>query len=408
MKDYGQVALILKFYKPILNNLLEIFNDIDAYKILVIVLIRSIYGNVTLKDLAFYYQNSFLSEKFPNVSLSEKTVSELFDSLGRRYGLIREYMKNRVEEITDDSEIIIDGMLKTNNSEVNAFSEFSRKGRIKQSKDINIIYAFNHKNNEPLISKVYPGNMLDSSTFIDFLNNFDLNKGILMGDKGFLSKENYEALTNKTGLKFMFPIKRSSKEIIDYDLLNFDNLVAYYNEQILYKKVQAGENLFYYSFKNAGDESLEREGYLKYLTKRGDFDIDELRKKEQKFGTIVFKSNENLEPFDVYKIYEKRWNIEMMFRFYKDILEFKTTNVHSTYSVITQEFINYLSIFVSLKVKNFLIEKDLLSKYSYKRIIKFLDKYKIVRFDEEKDWQTTKVLKYIEEIVAKLELDFDV
>ena len=34
-------------------------------------------------------------------------------------------------------------MLKTDNSKVNDFSAFSRKGRIKGSKDISLLYAFN-------------------------------------------------------------------------------------------------------------------------------------------------------------------------------------------------------------------------------------------------------------------------
>ena len=404
IKDYGQVALITNFSKDILENLLKYFNDIDAFKIYTIALLRAIYSNCNNNNLSFYYDTSFISEYFPNVHLSEKTISNFLDMMGRNYGKINNYLKARLNDLNSDSEIIIDGTLKTNNSQVNAFSEYSRKGKIKHSKDISLIYAFNSITKEPVVSKVYSGNTLDSSAFKDFIKGFSLNKGLIMGDKGFLTNENYELLCKQNNLKFLFPIKRNLKEIKDLDLLNYEGILDFKEEKVLYKKTKINDNLIYYAYKNTKLEQEEKENYLALRQKNEDFSNEEIKIKQDQFGTIVYKSNCDMKPLDIYLLYRKRWEIEVMINFYKSNLYFDKVNVSSTYSVIATEFINLLSSIISMRVKNYLIKKELLKKFSYKQIMKFLDRVKAIKSSCSDKWEMNCSLKNVLSLCELLDI----
>ena len=79
---------------------------------------------------------------------------------------------------------------------------------------------------------------------------------------------------------------------------------------------------------------------------------------------------------DVYNAYAKRWEIEIMFNFYKNIIELDTVRVHGDYRLYATEFINFLSVLISSKVKNKLYETGLSPKYSYKQIFNYLSKSK--------------------------------
>ena len=190
-------------------------------------------------------------------------------------------------------------MHKINNSSVNSFSNFSFKSRLKGSKDIGIMYAFNPKTGEPLASKVYAGNMLDSTTLGDFVKYFDIQEGVILGDKGFFTKENAKMLNNES-IQFLFPLKRNAQIIDELNLLDFENRLETRDERILFKKVQKG-NTRYYAFKNLELESQQKATKFESLSKT-DFDMKAYREFEKEAGTIVFETNIDLDPNLIYEM----------------------------------------------------------------------------------------------------------
>ena len=94
--------------------------------------------------------------------------------------------------------------------------------------------------------------------------------------------------------------------------------------------------------------------------------------------------------------------IEVMFDHYKNIIDRDTVNVHTDYRVYATELINFLSVVISIRIKNEIVKKELNKQYSYKQIFKMLSKYKKVRLEENGEWKQATMLKYIEELTAKL------
>ena len=189
IKTYGTVAVCHQVGKPLLRDLKEVFSASDAEKLYAIALLRTCEPDIKNRDIKMAYETSYLSEILPGIALSENTISTFLRDTGLEYLNIQNFLIQRAKKFEGKKQII-DGTLKDNNSFENTFSEFSRKGRIKGSKDLSVMYSYDPESKEPILVKPYAGNVLDMRAVKDFVTSFSMQEGILVMDKGFYSKEN--------------------------------------------------------------------------------------------------------------------------------------------------------------------------------------------------------------------------
>lgn len=402
IKDYGEVALCHKHGAGLFEELASVWNIQDAKKLYAIALLRSAYGDIKNRDLAMHYATSFVSEMFPGIGLSEQAVSEFLQDIGKSYSLICRYMRGRVESFAG-SNIVIDGMLKDYNSEQGWMSEFSRKARTKGSKDLNLLYAYDPESREPVAAKPYPGNMLDSTAVEDFIGEYGIRRGLMVFDKGFWNDSLFESIDTNKDLAYLIPLKQNSSIIGKYGMDNPTERLGEYKEAtILFKKERMTNGKYLYSFRDPKLAAEQETAYVQKSGKNGTFLPAKYADAKPRFGLIVFKSKRNLKPIDAYMAYASRWDIEVLFNIYKNIIDRDTVNVHSDYSVIATELINFISTIISSRVKTDFVKKELNKKYSFKQIFKYLSKYKKVRTSENGRWKNASMLKYIEELISLL------
>lgn len=74
---------------------------------------------------------------------------------------------------------------------------------------------------------------------------------------------------------------------------------------------------------------------------------------------------------EAHSIYEGRWKIELMNKFYKTNIT-STTREHNDYSVYGSEFINFLSAVIANRMKNRFSDPGLLDENTYGDVIMFL------------------------------------
>ena len=313
IKDYGKTAVFEKCSTDILESLKEHFEEKDAEKLYCIAMLRATEETLTNRDLKHEYESNYLSVSHPSVGLSESSMPNFLESTGMSYLQIEGFMRARVKQSAGNM-AVIDGTLKSYNSTKSAFSDWSRKGRIKGSKDFGLLYSYDLVTHEPIASKPYTGNMLDSTAFLDFIETFSHQNQLLVLDKGFWTKNSIEAMQDIHGLKYIVPIKHNAKVIqkeqltTGMQMLNEDK-----NELILYKKVQVKKR-FYYAFKNMHDAHIQESAYMLSQKAQMSYDEKEYLKKKEQFGLIIFESNADCEPFSIYMAYKERWNIEQMFK----------------------------------------------------------------------------------------------
>ena len=418
LKDYAHVQLAYNLSQDLYSDLLASFKIDDAKKMYCIALLRSIDIDIRDRDIEFIYSTSYLSELMPHVALSKNTISSSLKGIGMEYHLIKDFLTNRAKKFEGYTQVI-DGTLIDNNGTVNSFSEFSRKGRIKGTTEESILYSYDLKTKEPVTIKLYSGNVTDARSIKDFIISFHVENGLLIMDKGFGGANNIELFKSIEGLSYIIPLKKDAKLIKDNKA--YDDLLTpiKYQDKLLFSKAsKLKDNTYLYSFKDTYLALEEEKAFIERRMKDGTYNKEEYEKEKDKFGVIVFHSNKELSLLEVYEAYASRWEIETMFKMMKDILDLDTSNVHSDYSNITTQFINFLSVIIATKMKNKfketilykkknkegkIVEKTIADEYSYRQIIRYLSKVKKIK-EKDGTWETNYPAncKYVEELCLAL------
>jgi transposase len=302
--DYGNVKFVVNSTKDLLAELKVIFDENDSNLILVLAIIRVLYDQV-LSHAIEYYRDSYLHIIFKEMSLNEKTISEFLHQLGLHYGKIMEFTQNRSKKT--NNHILIDGTLKSNESKTNTYSAFSRKARIKNYEDISLIYAYDVEKCEPIGAKIFPGNVLDKTSFIQTVKDFGIKKGLIIGDRGYISEENLIEL-DKMSVKYLLPLPSNSKKIPEYIYgKKLDDVFNSGEDVVSGLKVKLGAGKYLYAFKSEEIKTYENKIFMKKIADKIEgYTLEKYEESKKSFGLIVFYSNLNSDIQKIYSYYEER------------------------------------------------------------------------------------------------------
>lgn len=401
IKDWGGIILCCTLFENILKELEKVYSHSDALKIYCMAILRVCNPGIKDCELKEAYDDSFLSERYPDVALSRNTVSGLLNDMGKAYSRIVAFMRNRASVVKADHHLLIDGTLKTDNSAVDSLSNFSRKTRVKGSRDISVMYAFDLEAREPVCSQCFPGNMLDITAYEDFLKQNHITKGLIVSDKGIPATAAEKHFGNNPDLHYLNPLRRSSRLIETHCMLDFDMILPSDSNITCRKARVNGKSKWVYSFRDARKAALEEQDWLARAGKDGDFSMEELSRRQRSFGTIVFECDLDTTCEVIYEAYSKRWEIEVVMRFYKSACEFDQTRVHDDYSVYASEFIDFLSTLLTFRLINAFDKARLLEKHTYKKVMRVLRHARKIRI-ESNEWQLIKCNPSDMEMMQKL------
>lgn len=107
----------------------------------------------------------------------------------------------------------------------------------------------------------------------------------------------------------------------------------------------------------------------------------------------------------IYKFYLERWLIEECFRFYKVANDLDDTKVHSSLSVMKNEFINFIATTITMSLKNKFDDTKLSDKHSYADVMDLLKHGLKAKDERTGEWKfCTEDIKLFTEILKTLEL----
>jgi len=403
LKEWANVQLCDSRFSDILSDLREFYAPADADKLYSIALLRVVSPGVKDCELKEAYDDSFLSELYPGVALSRNTVTKFLNDVGKKCTRIARFMKKRASAVGLDAHLLIDGTLKSDESSVNTLSDFSRKAKVKGSRDISVIYAFDLGRNEPVCSKCYPGNMLDVTAYEDFVETCGVENGFVVSDKGFPAGAAASHYAKHPNLHYLNPVKRNSRFIETHDLMSFEGVLPGY-EGITYKKAKCqGVNKWLYAFRNTKLAAKEEKDWLAKCQKDGAYDDAEFKTRQKSFGTVVLESDKDMASELAYKAYAERWQIEVVMKYYKSACEFDETRVHDDYSVIASEFCDFLATVLTYRLLNFFLEKGVLQKRTYGKVMSILKRAQKVS-DGKGNWRLIRMNPSHIALLQQLEL----
>ena len=109
LKDWANIAFAQKLFADMFEELGEFYSREDARRIWCIAVLRVCFSGIKDYELKGAYEESFLSEFYPDVALSKNTVSTFFNNLGRTCSRITLFMRARASRVEMDHHILIDG-----------------------------------------------------------------------------------------------------------------------------------------------------------------------------------------------------------------------------------------------------------------------------------------------------------
>lgn len=367
--SFAGASLVRDLSKDLKADLLKCFPADDAFAIIAISSLRVLYPRIVCRRYSTHYFRSFISVFYPGIAISANSVCNLLKKVGIDTEKRRKFYLLRMQSVTDSSHVAIDGTLVQDNSTVNDLSKFSYKAKKKGCKEISILYAFDIEKMEPICAEVFPGNNIDSATYKSFINNNKILKGTIITDKGFPVSKIKSVLEDNPQLHYLTPIKRNDKRIEQYQMLDFQGVFANKDATIYYKKHKISDTSFLYSFRDPKLTASEDFDFADRANRKNDYDAETYNKKKSLFGVIVFESDLDASAEQIYRIYEDRWLLELVFKQYKRDLDLDLSNVQSDYSVVGSEFINYIATIITCRIFKKANQLDLFKNMSYGDLI---------------------------------------
>ena len=371
--SYGSSALIRDLSADIKDDLLAVYPVNDVYSILALAALKVMRPRISSTRLASAYHSSYICKVFPGAALSKNSVSDLYQRLGKDGPKRSKFYNLRLEHVTEEHHIAIDGTLKQNTSRVNDLGDFSYKARLKGCEDISILYAYDLELMEPVCSMVFPGNSIDAVSYKEFIRSNNIDKGIIVADKGFPPNSIRTELKDRPELHYLTPIKRNDRRIEKLNLLEFDNVVPGIDKLVQYSWKETGDGLYLYAFRDAVKASAEERTYLEAAKKKGTYKSDDYQRKKPRFGLIVYESDLSMDARTAYLCYEDRWKLEMVFKAYKSDECLDRTLVHGDYSIHGSEFVNFISTLITCRIIAKATKAGVFEELTYKDMMEDLN-----------------------------------
>jgi len=365
MLSYGASALVKSVTKDIKDDLLSVFDPSDVYSMMSLATLKVIKPAITANRASTHYHRTFVCRDYPGAAMSPNSIGSLLQRIGMDGSKRRKFYQLRMNATAVDHHIAIDGTLKQDNSKVNDLSAYSRKARVRGCSEVSVLYAYDIEKMEPICAEVFPGNSIDASSYPAFIRDNDIRKGIIVADKGFPPSKIKDELKDRPELHFLTPIKRNDVRIRDNNMLDFEGILTGIEGHVVYKKEQIKGGRYLYAFKDAKKAATEEASYLANAEKNGTFSKESYTQKKNLFGVIVLESDQDLDSKTAYLCYDDRWLLELVFNRYKSDECLDHTNVQGDFSVIGNEFINFISTVATCRIVRKARDAGLLDKMSF-------------------------------------------
>ena len=365
MLSYGAAAFVQSCTDDLLQDLYASYAITDAQRVMAMAALRVLKPRLSSRRLNTEYRRTFISVYYPDLAMSENTISKFLQDLGKDGAKRKAFYARRISTVINTHHVAIDGTLKQDTSNVNDLSAFSRKARLRGTKDISILYAYDIEKREPICAEVFPGNVIDATAYSAFIRDNNLQKGIILSDKGFPPSQIADELKKRPDLHFLTPLKRNDSRIKHNRMYEFTGVLSNYDKAILYKKVKLSTGRFLYSFRDTGLAFREEINFANHAKRHDDFDAEKYQGKKDAFGTIVLESDQDLDPTMAYMCYADRWEIESVFRLYKNDDGLDQTEVQGDFSICGSEFINFIATTLTCRMLKKAQAAGLLEKDSW-------------------------------------------
>ncbi|MBQ7424610.1 MAG: hypothetical protein IJV19_07705, partial [Prevotella sp.] len=462
IKDYGEYAIVLENTKSVYERLNKYFSVSDSRLIYVLSVIYFVKGYVPASYIKDVYDISVLSNRWPNVGISENSVGDFLKLIGNHPIVCEDYSQGLISESSGLT--AIDGHVILSCSKRNNLADYGNKYSKIGNKQINILEAYDVCNETPLTSKAYEGGLLDKTSVRDLLGSYDFPaRTTFLIDAGFYSEDDME-LYRQGGKSFVIPvpdsciISKAIQEDISFtgsfvytktdedgitknDTILFVestvkeledkyqtklNLAAELKNQELSAQSNPDENrrkVYARKIKrsNYGDDRIimfrDEDMHAKMISEfreqmgQDDFHTEEkLKELGPSFGIIVLRTNlekksknESINASETYTKYKMRWKLETHYNFVENYIGFRGLKTSDYYTMQGLSFLILIvgQIKAEFKKKLQSAKSDYVSHMSIRECLTKVARLKISQH-RDKSWYITETTQKLSELTLEM------
>jgi transposase len=436
VKEFGASDLILSCLSKE-QEVLGRFFPHQAQQLLCSVVFRLLYQS-SFKQMLWHLESSYLSERYAEVNMGSRAMTELLQTVGNQ----REHIASVMRELCGGAEILlIDSTHITTQSGQNLSAQVGYNSQRNFDTQINLLYLFSQDTQMPVFYRCVQGSVREVRSFRLTLQESGIKQAVLVSDKGFYSQNNVSIL-EEDKWQYVLPLRRKSV-LLNYSCTQsgnkkeFDGFFIFEARVIWYKVMPlTQENMPHKQVILFLDEALkltESKDYLQRMTDgTNGYTMAGFYEKEVHFGTLGFITNTTeiqqveiieveteiieskpitnnepqndlketkketkkekekkfeakevaLSPQKVYQYYKSRNDIEQLNDVYKNVLEADKTYMQSEAGMEAWHFINFFALRAYYRILAQLKETDLNKKYSPADILLVLQNVKKVKIND--------------------------
>ena len=392
-KDYGEYAAVISASGSVLDRLLKYFEAEDAIRLYAMSVVYFVANYVPAGYFNDIFDQSILSSKWPTLPMSENSVGEFLEILGRHPVACEHYSQSL---INDGGELTaIDGHVILSCSSHNDLADYGNKYKLLGGTQVNVVQMYDVENGRPLASCAFDGGINDMTSVKHFFEAYSFQKKTFLVDRGFYSEPNLE-MYRKNENHFVIPVPSGKLYDAAVRDLSFSNSFVYEgkdsfgqirHDAIMYRNYTVGElekkdyddrvaeeehryaielkkheesgcrkpryrtikPETYSVFKDDQilvyrDETVHAAMIKEYREKIGvenGYTEEGLKADQESFGVFVLRTDRKQDTAeDVFLKYKKRWSIETHYNYLKNSLDFKGLRTQNYYVMQGLSFIS--------------------------------------------------------------------
>lgn len=397
VKEYG-ASFMLNHVAPDIMELLR--KHYGEWKEIFLFGALRLFHTTPIKNLEFYYETSFLSELLPDADLSDRTVGQLLREIGMDRNKMTEFMKNFV---SGTEYAVIDLTHVFSLSEGVISSMLGHNSKREYLPQVNVLYLFSLDRMSPVYFRVLVGSVTSVSSVKLTMQESGAKNAVLIGDKGFYSKSNVDALEAER-MHYILPLKRDSA-LIDYGCVKEELMEHFiFQGRPIWCHLEEREGRRVFLFQDSFLKTEEEKDFLVRIEEKEEkgAKMKEFHSVRSRLGTIAVITDLKEEGRKVYQLLRARVEIEQLYDTFKNLLHADRTYMRDDYQMEGWMFVNFLAMMLYYRLYNELVGRDMLSKYSPKDVLEHLARVQKLKIGDE--WVTTEIPKKSRAVIERLKI----
>ena len=408
VKEYGIPSAIDALFDDTVGALRQHFPDLWQ-RVLCLAYGRLVHRS-PLKNMAFHYSGSFLSEQYSGVNLSLKSIGYFLQKLGGD--------RQRILSFCSSFGMSEDCIL---------FYSTIPNLVPRNHVPLNLMFLFSVRLQAPVYYRLLPGNARDINVLKQCYRESGVKDAVIVMDSGFTQQGNFEVM-EKNGIKFIVALERNNplinyKKIQYGDKRYFDGYFKHGERYIWHYTITIDGKNSVTVFLDDELRSREQKDYLNRIENKAlnysaleysildysaldysvmDYSAEKFSEKLYRLGTVAIMKNIGKPPGNVFANYTTQGEVKTVIDKFVNIAEADRIFIQNEQALEGWMFINMIALKWYYSILNLLKKKELDKEYSPMDLLLSLSELKKVKINNQ--WYDAEITKNTRRLLQSLNI----